>query len=114
MSAYPAGARVLEKLTRGLGGTLGVPLAQALWAQVSEHLLAHDFPETVEAALQSSRGGLDTLERGDVLDAWGLVTVGRRWPLNGDSEEDAGEFLEALGTHLRERGALKLPEGIAA
>jgi len=107
--SYGPGARVLEYLARRQGGTLGRELALQQWDLVREQLLKRGLDETVEEALESPRGGLDTLPRDDVQDAWGHVSVGRTWPTYGEGDAVYAKFIEAFGTYLKGLGATKLP-----
>lgn len=114
LSAYAPGARVLEYSVRRQGGTMPLSLADQQWARVSARLNAKGLGSTVREALESTSGSLDTLPRGDVLDAWGEELVGRGWPVNLEGEAVYVEFIQAFGSKLRELGALKLPPALAA
>lgn len=113
LSAYAPGARVLEYIARRQGGTMSPDIAAKQWALVSSQLSAMDLSESAAEALTSTAGGLDTLPRGDVLDAWGMVAVSRRWPVNMEGEAVYTQFIQAFGEYLRSQGAVKLPEGYA-
>lgn len=110
LAEYPPGARVLEYIVRRQGGTMRPVLARMQWDLVKARLMELGFESTVQEALESNNGGLDTLPRGDVLDAWAMVTVGRRWPIGADGEDALVKFLQAWGACLKAQGALRLPD----
>ncbi len=104
-SAYAGGVAVAEyTLRRYCGVQLTEAQAQALWAELKQHLLARRFRDTVQEAEESTTGGLDTLPRGDVLDALARVLTGLEWPLNMSSAEESRQFSDKFVAAIRERG----------
>lgn len=110
LSAYAPGARVLEHMVRRFGGTMSPSLALAQWEAVSKVLRSKRMRPVIAEALESTSGSLDTLPRSDVMDAWGLVCVGRPWPANMDGEEAIDAFIAAWGQYLKDQGACTLPK----
>lgn len=109
LADYAPGARVLERLVRGQGGTMPLDVASAQWAMVQATLTARGLGVSAQEALESETGSLDTLPREDVLDAWGLVHCQRGWPSNADTDEVVEDFMARWGNALKAAGALSLP-----
>lgn len=108
VTSYAPGARVLERLVRRLGGTMSHELAISQWELVSAELIRRGLAESAKEALESEKGSMDTLPRGDVQSAWAYVVTGQDWPLNMTSDEAASQFFSAFGAHLRSLGAKRL------
>jgi hypothetical protein len=98
------GFQVIDRIMRTmLGRALTEDQAKNLWIEVADHLLQKDLRETVDEAETSTNGRLDTLPRGDVLDAVAKVIAHRSWPCNMDSNEVSDRFAKAMGAGLSER-----------
>jgi hypothetical protein len=104
-SPYKGGVGVVEyMMRRNCWRELTEAEATALWQECKAQLVKMRLRSTVRACEQSDDGGLDTLERGDVLDALALLFTNMRWPLNMDGEEGFNKFAEVMGPELRKRG----------
>lgn len=83
--------------------------AHVLWAQVRKQLIETGLQESVteiEEVGAGERGSLDTLIRGDFLDALALTLTDRnfRWPANCDSEAYVNGCMKLIKAAITERG----------
>lgn len=121
--AYTALLRAPTPFKGGIGCTeyharrylelqLTEPQAAALWLEIQADLKARGLGCTVREMKQIDTGSLDTLPRGDVLDALArLLTKGEfGWPANCDGEEHTRKFATAARDGIRERGYAFMPD----
>lgn len=80
--------------------------AAALWEEMAEHLKKVGLRSTVREVATVTDGKLDTLPRGDVVDAIARVLTGgaHYWPANGDSRATSEAFLEKIRAGVAARG----------
>lgn len=92
-------------MRRYVGVQLTEPQAASLWSEVEADLVRIGLPETVEEAQTSESGKLDTLPRGDVLDALARVLTkgAHNWPANCTPERETTAFVNALRNEVRAR-----------
>lgn len=92
-------------LRRYLGLQLSAEQAQALAVELEAHLTAVELRSTVKEMRKSTTGKLDTLERGDVLDAVAkILTEGKfSWPYNSTPDAEFMAFTSALSAGAQSR-----------
>lgn len=80
--------------------------AKQLWDDVRAALETHknDFSVEIQSMLASTDGNLDTMERGDLMDAIGDVLAGMPWPLNGDRKATKFKFRTSVDEAMEKRG----------
>lgn len=110
-STFPGGIGVVEfHMRTRLYRKLTLEQASSLWEECKAMLQKHDLQETVDECEESQGGGLDTLPRGDVLDALARVLAGRDWPMNMTGQAESDAFIEKLRTAIIERGYARSEE----
>lgn len=106
-SHLAAGPGVAEyHLRRYLWVQLTDEQAAALWLELQAQLQKVGLQETVDEVATATNGKLDTLPRGDVLEAIAQVLTdgAHTWPCNGDSRATSDAFLEKLRAGVASRG----------
>ncbi len=102
------GPAVVEHLLRTkLYRQLTEAQAVSLWDECKRALQASDLQETVDECEESCSGRLDTLPRGDVLDALARILTSTTWPLNMTSQAESAVFIEKLGQAFLARGYVR-------
>lgn len=110
-SPYRGGVAVVEYHLRArCKRHLTQEQAQALWVEIKDRLTTVGLAETVEEAEESTTGRLDTLPRGDVLDAVATVLCGHAWPCNMDSEAVFDAFVRSMTSAMNARGYLRVDQ----
>lgn len=111
-SPFQAGVGCVEyHARRYLELRLTEPQAAALWLEVEAELRRKGLGDTAQEMIESSTGSLDTLPRGDVLDALArTLTKGAfDWPINADRDSYAAQFVDAMRATIQERGYEFIP-----
>lgn len=94
---------VLRLMRTHLKRELTLEQAQTLWRECRAKLLTSGLRSTVRECESSEDGGLDTLPRGDVMDALAYALVSAPWPLYGDSTEEAEAVFQRIANELDKR-----------
>ncbi len=103
-ASLSGGRAVVEQLMRTkLFRQLTEAQAASLWVECKQALQDSDLQETVDECEESRTGGLDTLPRGDVLDALARILTGTTWPLNMTPDAEMAVFIEKLGQSFKAR-----------
>lgn len=111
-SPFQAGVGCVEyHARRYLELRLTEPQAAALWLEVEADLRGKGLGSTAQEMIESTTGSLDTLPRGDVLDALArTLTKGEfDWPINADRDDHTDRFADAMRTAINERGYEFIP-----
>lgn len=90
-----------------LGLILTDKQADELWVECRKDLI-QKFPDTVKVVERSDRS-IDTLERGDLLDAIGRYLTGMNHPTNGESDYTKKEYAERIVSKVIELGYQEAP-----
>ncbi len=108
----PAGGAgvMMRLLHERCGYDLTTDQANTLWAEVSAVLQSRELGETVQEAEETQTGRLDTLPRGDVLDALSHLMTSEPWPCGFTHEDDVKAWARKMGEALRGRGYALSPE----
>ncbi len=110
-SPYAGGVGVIEyHMRRHCWRQLTETQAAALWQDCKAQLTKMGLRSSVKECEEATRGSLDTLIRGDVLDALALLFTGKRWPLNMTDDAETTQFNEAMRAALATRGYAVIAE----
>lgn len=99
---------IRHHLQKYCGRQLSDEQAQALWEAVRAWLLGAGLESTIQEVL-ASEASLDTLPRGDMLEALAQTLVGQAWPCYGDGRAASERFGIRMQDAMAARGYALAP-----